>query len=314
MSAPNQQRILVIKHSALGDFILAMGAFKAIRRHHQDAHITLLTTKPYEALGRACGYFDAVEVDTKPGALQWGKWLALRRFLVRGGFARIYDLQHSDRTHAYFRFFGRRPPEWSGIVKGCSHPHDNPQRNAKHTLERQAEQLALAGITEVPAPELSWLEGDVSAFGLTGRYALLVPGGAAHRPEKRWPAQRYVTAASWLAERGVTPVALGTAIEAAETATIVRGETRTLDLCGRTSLGQIATLARGAVLAIGNDTGPMHIVAAVDCPSVVLFSAASAPSQTQPRGRAVATLQRPDLAMLDAETVLSTVRTITDLR
>ncbi|HAK62204.1 MAG TPA: ADP-heptose--LPS heptosyltransferase, partial [Alphaproteobacteria bacterium] len=41
-----KQRILVIKLGALGDFILAMGPFKAIRHHHAGAHITLLTTPP----------------------------------------------------------------------------------------------------------------------------------------------------------------------------------------------------------------------------------------------------------------------------
>ncbi len=52
---PPVERILVIKHGALGDFLLATGAFQAIRRHHANAEITLLTTRPYAEFGREIG-------------------------------------------------------------------------------------------------------------------------------------------------------------------------------------------------------------------------------------------------------------------
>ena len=311
---PDSQRILVIKHSALGDFILAVGAFQAIRSHHPGAHITLLTTAPFAALGRDCGCFDAVEIDPKPGILQWGAWIRLRRFIVGSGFGRVYDLQHSDRTHAYFRFFGRRPPQWSGIAKGCSHPHRNPDRNAMHTLERQAEQLADAGIAETPAPDLDWLRGDTGGFDLPDRFVLLVPGGAPHRPDKRWPADHYISAARALADDGLIPVLLGTGSEATEIATVAGAEPRAINLMGRTSFGQIAELARRAALAIGNDTGPTHIIAAAGCPSVVLFSKASVPSQTQPRGPAVTVIQRDSLASLAPSDVLGAARAIATAR
>ncbi len=307
---PRHRRILVIKHSALGDFILAQGAFQAIREHHRGAHITLLTTAPFAAMAQASRLFDAIEIDPKPGALQWGKWLKLRRFIVGSGFERIYDLQHTDRTHAYFRFFGRNPPEWSGIAAGCSHPHANPQRNHMHTLERLAEQLADAGIAATPAPDLSWLTDDVAELQPQGPYALLVPGGAAHRPDKRWPAEHYAALAQALHKAGITPVAIGADAERAEITRIVAGAPGTVDLCGNTSLGAIAELARHARVAIGNDTGPMHIIAAVNCPSVVLFSAASVPEQTRPRGSSVRVLQEADLATLPVEKVSDSAEAI----
>ena len=302
---PDRRRILVIKHSAFGDFILALGAFKAIRTHHPDAHITLLTTAPYADLARKCGWFDAVEIDPKPTLLQWRAWLHLRRFITQNRFERVYDLQHSRRTHTYFRFFGRRKPAWSGIAKGCSHPHRNPDRNAMHTLERQAEQLSDAGIAETPVPDLDWLDNDVTGFDLPTRIALLVPGGAPHRLDKRWPATRYGTLAATLVTRGLVPVLIGTSSESAEITTIAAAAPQSHNLLGQTSFGQIAALARRAAVAIGNDTGPMHLIAATDCPAVVLFSQVSAPTQTQPRGGAVTVIQRDALEALDPETVLA---------
>ncbi len=298
--------ILVIKLSALGDFVLAMAAFKAIRAHHADAPITLLTTAPYDGLARACGYFDEVWIDSRPGIAQIGDWLALGRKLRAGGFARVYDLQTSDRSATYFRLFGwRRRPEWSGVVRGCSHPHDDPRRLTMHSLDRVVDQLAVAGVAATPEIDLSWAAAVVSRFGLGGRYALLAPGGSAHRQEKRWPAARYAELANHLAGRDIRPVLLGAAAEAAALDAIAQGCPEARNLCGETSFEEIIVLARGATLAVGNDTGPMHLIGAADCPSLVLYSSASDPARTVPRGGAVGFLQRPSLDALTLADVIA---------
>ena len=63
-SAP--RRILVIKLGALGDFIQALGPMAAIRKHHPQDHITLMTTRAYENLARSCGYADDIWIDDRP--------------------------------------------------------------------------------------------------------------------------------------------------------------------------------------------------------------------------------------------------------
>lgn len=294
-------RILVIKLGALGDFVQALGPFQAIRAHHPDAEITLLTTRPFAALAVASPYFDHVWIDDKPKMWQVPKVLKLKRKLAGGHFSRVYDLQTSDRSGWYFRLMGAEP-DWSGIAPGCSLPHANPDRDAMHTIDRQAEQLALAGIEQVAPPDLSWAEGDTSRFGLPAAFALLCPGAAAHRPAKRWPAERFGTLAAWLTARGIIPVLLGTETERAEITTIAAACPEAVSLTGKTSLLDILGLGLRARVAVGNDTGPMHLIAAAGCPSVVLFSDASDPSLCAPRGR-VAILRRPDLAALEAPEV-----------
>ncbi|MGE5548233.1 MAG: glycosyltransferase family 9 protein [Solirubrobacterales bacterium] len=288
-------RVLVIKLGALGDFVQAAGPFAAIRAAHPEADITLLTTRPFAEFAAASPWFDHVWIDDKPKLWQVGKVLQLRRRLNGGGFSRVYDLQTSDRSSGYHRLMGQ--VEWSGIAPGCSHPHANPDRDHMHTVDRQAEQLAMAGIETVGAPDLSWVRADVARFGLPHPYVLLAPGGAPHRPAKRWPAERFGLLAAWLALRGITPVVLGTAKEEAEIATVTAACPQAVSLAGRTSFLDIVALARDAMAAVGNDTGPMHLIAAAGCPSVVLFSHESDPSLCAPRGK-VTVLRVPDLADL----------------
>jgi ADP-heptose:LPS heptosyltransferase len=68
MSDPSAtDHVLVIKLSALGDFVQALGPMKAIRDHHARAQITLLTTAAFADLGQATGWFDQVWIDRRPG-------------------------------------------------------------------------------------------------------------------------------------------------------------------------------------------------------------------------------------------------------
>ncbi len=300
--------LLVIKLGALGDFVQALGPLQAIRRHHPEARITLLTTSLYVPLAEASGYVDAVWVDDRPPALALGRHWAFRRKLIDAGFSRVYDLQTSDRSGWYFRLMTGAQPEWSGIAGGCSHPHANPARDHMHTVDRQAEQLAAAGIASVPAPDLTWFDAPIGALGVSGRFVLLAPGGAAHRPAKRWPEDRYAVLARRLATQGLQPVIVGGPEDEAAAGAIQRECPDVHSLIGRTSLLELGGLARRAVAAVGNDTGPMHIAAAVGCRSVVLFSNASDPALCAQRGRDVTILRRPSLDGLHVDEVEAALR------
>ncbi len=309
MAADNPQRILVIKLSALGDFVLSIAAFQAIRAHHAGAEITLLTTAPFRGLGEASGCFERVWVDRRPAWWQVGAWLALRRLLASGRFQRVYDLQRSDRSGGYFRLLPSPKPEWVGTLAGASHRYVQPQGPATHICEREADQLALAGVPRPGLPDLAFLSADLSAFDLPPDYALLVPGGSAHRPGKRWPAERFAALAQALMARGLTPLLLGAAAEQQEIQAIAEKVSGARDLCDKTSLAALAALGLGARLAVGNDTGPMHLIAAAGAPSLVLYSRDSDPAKIAPRGPNVTTLRREHLAELSLEDVLAALPT-----
>jgi ADP-heptose:LPS heptosyltransferase len=293
------ENILVIKLSALGNVVLSLGPFAAIRAHHPRARITLLTTPPYAGWLARAPWFDRVWADGRP---PWWALPALARRLRGAGFTRVYDLQTSGRSSRYLRLFPRQArPEWSGIARGASHPDRRDDRDRQHDIDRQFAQLAQAGVTERCPPDLSWATADLAPFGLPARFALLVPGSSAHRPGKRWPVARYAALAEALAGRGLAPVVLGSAGEAA----LARAIPAARDLTGRTDFDQLAALGRAAALAVGNDTGPMHLLAAAGCPSLVLFSGESDPALCAPRGPDVTVLQRPLLSALTPEEVLA---------
>jgi len=305
--------ILVIKLGALGDFVQALGPMAAIRKQHPRERIILLTTRPYVEFAEASSYVDQVWLDSRPKVWEVGKWRSLRRWLRKSNIQRVYDLQTSDRSSFYFRlFFPAKPPLWSGIARGCSHPHANPARDAMHTIERQKEQLTQAGVKMMgfddPAQlDLAWAAADVSELGLPERFCVLAPGGARHRPAKRWPVENYLALARKLAAQGVQPVLVGGDDERDTTAAIAATVPEAIDLAGRTDLLQLAEIGRRAEAAVGNDTGPMHLIAAIGCKSVVLYSDESDPALCGQRGRDVTILRRPSLAELSVDEVLAAI-------
>ncbi|MBV9827929.1 MAG: glycosyltransferase family 9 protein [Alphaproteobacteria bacterium] len=308
--AQARQRILVIRLSAFGDFVQALGPFAAIRRHHAADQLVLLTTRPYAEFAKALGLFDEIIVDERPTALALGGWWELRRRLRRRRFDRVYDLQTSRRSGRYAALLRPSLPEWSGIAWRCSHPHANRERDAQHTLDKQAEQLLMAGIYPTPLPLLPPVDRPVPP-ALAGRtIVLLVPGSSPLRPEKRWPAERFGAVAREVSGRGYVPVIVGSASETPLATTIREICSEAVDLTGQTDLTSLAVLARQAKLTIGNDTGVCHLAAAAGAPVVVLFSRASDPDRCAPRGRLVRVLRRPGLTALSEARVIEEIAAI----
>jgi ADP-heptose:LPS heptosyltransferase len=305
MEATLMQQILIIKHGALGDFILCSGVLKTIREAHKHAHITLLTTKPFVGLLEQSGLVDTLWVDSRPKLWQVAAFLSEIKRLRSVRFDRVYDLQTSDRSSLYFKLLPSPKPEFSGIAQGASHRHHSDNRVHMHTIDRQAEQLRIAGIEHVYPPDISWMKGSAALALPHVPYALIVAGGSAHRPEKRYPASHYMQLCGLLLDKGITPCLIGGGAEADLLANIASFDARIINLCNATTYNDIAEIARHANLAVGNDTGPMHIIAATGCPSVVLFSHASNPDLCAPRGEDVHILRHEILGNISPEQVMT---------
>jgi ADP-heptose:LPS heptosyltransferase len=301
------KKILVIKTGALGDFIQALGPMRAIRKYHPDANITLLTTEPFAGFGKACGYFDDIWLDPRPGWNNPAAWLAWRRKLIGGDFTRVYDLQNNDRTELYLHLMGRRRVEWVGAARGASHRNPSKTRSAGQAFDGHIETLGLVGINDIKIDPMDWVAGDVSRFNLRKPYILLVPGCAPAHPEKRWPAEKYGTLAQVTDSWGFQPVIIGTAADSASADMICRLWPNSVNLTGETALLDIVLLARQASAAFGNDTGPMHMIAATGCPVWVFFSRKTNPIRHAPKGN-VHIIRKDNLNELDIGEVKAQVK------
>lgn len=308
MNSKPPEHILVIKLSALGDFIMCFAAFAAIRTAHPTAKITLLTTKSFVAMAEKSPWFDEIIVDVRPKLFDISGWMNLRGKLRAGNFTRAYDLQTNDRTNFYFRLFFPGPyPEWAGKAFGATFRHHGAAREKLHAWDMRREQLRIAGIPETPFPDLTWLDADITRYNLPEKFILICAGAAPTRPKKRWPPKYYGELCNHLLSQNLVPVLIGADAEKDINAEIKSIAPGAIDLTNQTNLFDIAALARKAAGAVGNDTGPMHLIAAAGCPAISLFSNDSLPSHSRPMGPKTAFLQQDDLADLKPEEVIKAV-------
>jgi ADP-heptose:LPS heptosyltransferase len=307
-------KVLVIKLGGIGEMVLSFPAFERIRQAHPKAKITLLTTDPFASLASSSPYFNAVESDGAPK--DPASWTALILRLRRAHYDRVYDLQNDATTNLIFQGLRPLPPQWSGTAIGCALPHRNRDRGRMHQLERQAEQLKDAGIwpeasarpLSAAPPDISWILArsaqprSITVAGGHRPLVLLAPGAPDNEPELRWPPEQYAELAKRLQDAGYDIVIIGALGEAKLAHTVQRMAPRARDLTGRTDLVQIAALGARAALAVGNDMGMLHLIAAAGAPTIALFSSATDPAVLGPRGH-VTVLHAPALKDLSAASV-----------
>jgi len=306
------RRVLVVKLGDFRDFVLAFSAFNAIRRHHANAHVILLTTKPFAELARKSGWFDEVWDDGAPAWSRIGKVARLIRRLRRAPLDMVYDLDNSHRTRRYrlwmHDFWGNKAV-WSNSSRGFLPFLRASQNIPEHYVEQLVHQLRDAGITDMPLPDLSWLTtGYGGRYGLLDGYVLIAPGGTFAREGKGWPVERFAELARRLAIEGRRPVIIGLQEDTAMNRKIAAASPEALDLTGKTSLFDVASLATRAGAAVGNDSGIVHFLAAVGCPTAILYSRDSDPDRDAPRGHYVVKLREENLGDLPVSEVAAALR------
>ena len=236
----------------------------------------------------------------------------LANLLRKKNFYRIYDLQTSQRSSFYYNFFRlKNYVEWSGTAFGCSHPDRNFDRNKIHTIERHKIQLAEIGIKNIILSDLSWVK-STNNFEINKPYVLFSPGASSHRPKKKWPEKNYVELAKKFIRKRITPIILGNSQDLEIANFISMNTSGCINLVNKTTIQDLCFLARGAELALGNDTGPMHAFSMSGCHSLVFFSDDSNPDRCAPRSinkkKLVIIIKKNDLRSLTVDEVLERLR------
>jgi ADP-heptose:LPS heptosyltransferase len=311
MARQDPQKILVIKLSPLREFVLATAAMHQIRAAHPQAHITLLTTLPFESLAKASPYFDAVESDGDAKGL--GEWLSLIGRLRGARYGKVYDLQASQGSKMIHLGLGPFAPPWSGAA---------PARGSgrMHPLDRQAAQLRACGAWPeasvgpgiAPPPDLSWILRTAPAErpvrdGIDRRpYVLLIPGASETPAALQWPPERYGELGRLLRQRGFDVVIVGAPADGDVARTIQHQVPGARDLTGGPDFARVALLGARAAAVIGSDAGLLHLASAAGAPTIVVCPKTTDPALGAPRGH-VTVLQADDMSELPAASVAQVV-------
>ena len=86
-----KRNLLIIKHGALGDFILSFGPFKAIRNYHLNDQLVLLTTSIFKEFAKESNYFDEIIVDDRPAFWNIKKIFKLAYLLRKRIFSSVFS-------------------------------------------------------------------------------------------------------------------------------------------------------------------------------------------------------------------------------
>ena len=142
------EKILVIKHGALGDILQGFDAFASLRAHFADAHIAVLTTPAFAGLLSASGWFDEVLIDRRKPV--WHLMSAYRTLsYLRAGWTHIIDMQCSRRTAHYARF-APASARWFGTAASAS--DRLPDFTGVNNAERMLITAKLAGCLLYTSP------------------------------------------------------------------------------------------------------------------------------------------------------------------
>ena len=287
---------LVIAPNWLGDAVMSLPVLRALRRFAPDEPLAVLARPAAAAIYRAEG--SAGEVRTASSLV------ADSLAVARGWFAQAWLLPNSFRS-ALVPFLAAVPDRVGYATDGRAALLTRslpPPPRTEHQLRDYDSLLGSRGIEPdtdpprlpLPARARERAEAALSRAGLAtaaGGLVVLAPG-AAFSWTKRWPPDRFGRLGAKLSARGfsaaiaVGPGETGLA-SAVSDAAAIRLPTLGADL---DPVELAAVLARARVV-VANDSGPMHLAAAVGTPVVAIFGPTD-PGRTGPRGSPSVVLDR----------------------
>jgi heptosyltransferase II len=265
------ERIVVRAPNWVGDVVLSLGAVRDVRRQFPSARIEVLARPSVAALYGAVREVDAVRVSAG--------WRADTDTL-RGAFDAAVLLPNSFGSalspwRAGIRERWGYATDGRGVLLTRAAPVPRELRGESQVYYYRA-MLAAVGFDVSASPDVSLRcpdEWTAKAAALrAGRRVVLSPG-AAFGGAKRWLPERFAEVGDQLArERGAEVLIVGTASDRplAERVASHMAERRRV-VCGETTLADLAAILDGAEVLVTNDSGTMHVAAALGTPLVAVF-------------------------------------------
>ena len=278
------RRVLVIAPAWVGDMVMAQAVVAALDTRGDSVDVLAPTT--VAPIGhRMPGVSSVIEFPSRHGRLDLAMRWRMGKRLAGSSYDAAIVLPNTFKS-ALIALFARIP-ERRGFVG------ESRRVILTHALALDVERwprmvdryAALVG-ESVILPKLTADDANaerlVSAFDLDRPFVVLCPGGE-YGPAKRWPEAHFVGLARELAARHLKPVVIGGPNDQAAAAAIA-ADSPAIDLVGRTTLIDAVDLIARARGVVCNDTGLMHVAAALGTPVAAIFGSTT-PAFTPPLSR-----------------------------
>lgn len=300
------RRILVVGPSWVGDMVMAQSLFKVLQDRETDQpkpRIDVLApawTRPL--LERMPEVYQGIDMPLGHGQLQLATRKRLGKSLRDTAYDQAIVLPNSLKS-ALIPFWAKIPKR-SGYTGELRYGLLNDRRKLhKDVLTMTVQRfVALAGDAgaalpdPIPAPHLQVdPQGPHQAMQELGLVVSDAPilalcPGAEFGSAKRWPSDKYAQLAQHYIKQGWQVWLFGSDKDRVDTAQILKHAPKCVDLAGRTSLGQAIDLMSVASVVVSNDSGLMHVAAALERPLVAIYGS-SDPGFTPPLNQQQAVLR-----------------------
>ena len=326
----NPRNILVIDFGQLGDVVMSLPALRAIRERFPHARVTVAVGKPGAEIIEMSGYADAtIEVDRV--ALRDGfKPLSIfRLFQVvkdvrRRQFDFVIDLHSFSETNllgflsgARKRLFARRPGRSLDFLASFDRqPPIDKNDPRQHLVDRYLDVLIPLEIKNPPrVPRLMTRAEDNRTIDAMLRKAKAETGaplvglfpGAGH-PGRCWPLERFAQLADFLIRNdGVRPIIFLGPEERHLVQQMRALFPSSCVILDKLSIPQLAAAQARLAVFVSNDTGPVHIAAAVGTPIVVLIDVPT-PHAYVPLGTSQRLMFSESVTAIEVEDVYASTR------
>ena len=289
------EAVLVIGPSWVGDMILAQSLFKALKQRNPAVEIDVAApawTLPL--LERMPEVRHGIPLPFRHGRLDLMQRIRIGRELRGNAYAQAILLTNSFKS-AIVPFCADIPHR-TGFLGEFRHGLLNDIRPLdEQRLPMTVQRFVALGLARgenlpdsLPYPELAASSTQAAAIletlgrGMPKTPVLGLCPGAEYGSAKRWPEEHYAAVATWALDLGWEVWLFGSGKDAAVTGEINRhADGRCLDLGGKTSLAEAIDLMSLTTAVVSNDSGLMHLAAALDRRLVAIYGS-SDPGHTPP--------------------------------
>jgi ADP-heptose:LPS heptosyltransferase len=287
--APRQSKtLLIFRKDGIGDYIIFYPYLKYLKKHFADYRISIVVSKVALGLSPLLKDFDVIEFDNK----KFSASISYRYRFIR-------DLTKRNFEIAFYPVYSREPicdmvMKLTGGARKASFKINTPSDRLYTDLVALPEGMMLdiernrefSRYFEPTTPEqLSFPTIDVSAFDsqkaeallkehglIPKKFCVVFPGTGAEY--KKWGNEKFAEVCDYLSEKNVTPVLCGASSDISTCGAIVvnsKNPQAIVDLSGQTNIGDLAHILKQALFYFGNDTGAVHLAAAVDTPTICIM-------------------------------------------